>query len=143
MSNDFTRENGKEVLWYAENAVGRIIHPVSPMSDLPPGYALRSTKSPKEMDRVFARMHDQEREANEKRIEQLWGRGRENFEEMRSRLRARLSSSSATNLEKSIVRAALSLMDQKQHDAEQNTVYGVSAMQEAPEPLPARNTRVM
>lgn len=132
----------KETVWYAENAVGRI-YLTSPQSDLQVGYMLKSTNSPREMDRIFARLHDQEREANQKRIEQLWSRGRENFDRMRSELLRKLGLHNTSNFEKSIIRASLALMDEKQARLEQNTVYGVSALQEAPEPLPAPRTRVM
>jgi hypothetical protein len=132
----------KDRIYWAENAVGRI-YLTTPQSDLQPGYMLKTTTSAKEMDRQFAKLHEQERAENEKRIEKLWSRGKENFDRMRSELRRRMSLHDTSNFEKSIIRASLNLMDEKEAKQQQNTVYGVSAMQEAPEPLPAPRTRVM
>lgn len=132
----------KEVFYYAENAVGRV-HIADRMSQLAPGYALRSTSNSKEMERVWARLNQQERDANEKRIEQLYSRGWENYDRMRGELLRRLGLGSTSNFEKSIIRESLKLMDEKQHAAEQNHVYGVAAMEEAPAPLPAPRTRIM
>ena len=131
----------KETVWYAENAEGRI-YLCSQQSDLKPGYALRSTNKPSEMDKLFARLSRQEHEQNEKFIEKLWSRGRENYDRMRSELTRKLNLGSTSNAERAIIRASLKLMDEKDFKAQQNTVYGVSALQEAPEPLPARNTKV-
>ena len=41
------------------------------------------------MDRLFNRMHEQEREANERLIERLYNRGREHYDRLRSALRSR------------------------------------------------------
>lgn len=139
--HDWTRINGKEALWYAENAVGRIYF-TSPMSTLQPGYALFHTTNPKEMDRLFNKMHAQEREQNERFIEQLWNRGRSYYEALRSKLITRLSSAGVSDAEKNIIRASLALMDERDHKAQQNTVYGVSAMQESPAPLEGPRTKV-
>lgn len=137
--NDWSFENGKEKLWWAEDPVTKRLFFTSPMSPLPVGYVRRSTTNPREMDRIFNRMHEQEREQNERMIEKLLTRGREHYERMRSALRARLNSAGVSEAEKNIIRAALKLMDEKDSKMQQNTVYGVSAMQEAPAPLPPRN----
>jgi hypothetical protein len=141
LNNDWATENGKEKLFWAENALGRIYF-TSPMSPLQPGYALHSTTSPKEMDRLFSRMHDQEREQNEKFVEKLYNQGRAHYDKVRAKLRARLQSNSTSNAERNIIRASLKLMDEKDAKMQQNTVYGISGMQEAPAPLPPRNTKV-
>jgi hypothetical protein len=141
--SDWNTENGREKLWFAENPLTKRIFFTSPMSPLPPGYIRKSTTSPREMDRLFNRMHDQEREANEKLVEKIYNRGREHYDRLRSALRSRLQSGSTSDAEKNIIRASLKLMDEKDSKMQQNNVYGVSAMQEASEPLPARNTTVM
>lgn len=141
--NDWAFENGKEKLWWAEHHLTKRVFFTSPMSPLPYGYVRHSTTSPKEMDRVFQKMHEQEREQNEKLIEGLHSRGRESYDRMRSALRQRLQSAGVSDAEKGIIREALKLMDAKDSAMQQNTVYGVSAMQEAPAPLPPKNTRVM
>ena len=94
------------------------------------------------MDRLFQKMHDQEREHNQVMIDKLYLRGKENFTRMRSELLRRIGLHDTSNAEKGIIREALRRMDEKEAKMQQNTVYGVSAMQEAPEPLPARNVKV-
>jgi hypothetical protein len=143
MRDEFAFENGKEVLWFAENPATKRVFFTSPLSPLPPGYNRCSTTNPREMDRVFNRMHEQEREANEKMIEQIWNRGREYYDRIRSELRTRLNSAGVSNAEKNIIRASLELMDEKDSKSQVNSVYGVSAMQEAPAPLPGKSTRIM
>ena len=127
-TDDWAFENGKERLFWAENAVGRVFF-TSPMSPLPAGFARYSTTNPREMDRLFTRMHEQEREHNEKIIEGLMASGREKYDRLRSALRTRLNSAGVSDAEKNIIRAALKLMDEKEAKMQQNTVYGVSALQ--------------
>lgn len=140
--NSWTRENGKEKLWFAENPVTMHIFFTSPFSPLPAGFVRRSTTNPREMDRLFNRVHEQEREANEKFIEKLYSRGREHYDNLRSTLRTRLNSAGVSNAERNIIRASLKLMDEKDAKMQQNTVYGISAMQESEEPLPGPRTKV-
>ena len=139
--HDWARMNGRECLWYAENAVGRIYF-TSPMSTLQPGYVLRHTTSPREMDRLFNKMHEQEREQNERMVEKIYSRGREYYEKMRSALMTRLTSAGVSEAEKNIIRASLKLMNERDHKMQQNTVYGVSSMQESSEPLAGPRTKV-
>jgi hypothetical protein len=87
-------------------------------------------------------MHEQEREQNEKFLEQLYSRSREKYEALRSALRDRLSSSGVSDAEKNIIRAAFRLMDERDHKMQQNTAYGVSAMQEKEAPIEGPRTRV-
>lgn len=133
---DWNRMNGKECLWWAENSVGRIYF-TSPMSSLQPGYVLRHTTSPREMDRLFNKMHSQEREHNEQFLERLFNQGREFYEARRSSLRTRLTSAGVSDAEKNIIREALCLMDERDRKMQRNGFYGVSAMQESTEPIPA------
>jgi hypothetical protein len=142
MNNDWTKQNGKEVLHWAENASGHIFF-TSPMSPLPPGFARHSTTNPREMDRLFNRMHEQEREQNERFIEKLYNQGRAYFDGLRKTLIAKLSSAATSDAEKNIIRASLALMDQKDAKMQQNNVYGVSAMQETEQPLEGKRTRIM
>jgi hypothetical protein len=141
--DDWGRQNGKEVLYWAENPITKRIFFTSPMSPLPPGYTRKSTTSPREMDRLFNRMHEQEREANEKLVEKIYNRGREHYDRLRSALRSRLQSGSTSDAEKNIIRASLKLMDEKDSKIQQNTVYGVSAMQETEAPLEGPRKRIM
>lgn len=142
-NNDWTKENGKEKLWFAENPMTKRIYFTSPMSPLQVGFILKSTTNPKEMDRLFSRMHDQERERNQVLIEGIYTRGREHYDRLRSALRTRLQSAGVADVEKNIIRASLALMDEKDAKMQQNTTYGVSAMQESSEPLEGSRTRVM
>jgi hypothetical protein len=143
VTNDWAFENGKERLWYAENPANKHIFFTSPMSPLPLGFVRKSTTSPKEMDRLFSRMHEQERAQNEQFIEKLYSRGREHYDRLRSALRTRLQSAGVSDAEKNIIRASLNLMDEKDAKMQQNTVYGVSAMQEHEAPREGKRTRVM
>jgi hypothetical protein len=140
--NDWTKENGKEKLWYAEDPVSKRIFFTSPMSPLPVGYVRRSTTNPKEMDRLFNRMHEQEREQNEAFVEKLYNQNRHVYGGLRSRLRERMVTAGVSDAEKNIIRACLRLMDEKDSHMQRNNVYGVSAMQEAPAPLPGPTTEV-
>ena len=88
--DDWAFENGKEVLWYYENPATRIVVMTSPMTPHRIGYNRHKTNQPKEMDRVFRKMHEQEREKNEKVIERIWARGRAHYEALRGRLNQRL-----------------------------------------------------
>ena len=117
-TDDWAFENGKERLWWAENATGHIFF-TSPMSPLPPGFARFSTTNPKQMDRLFSRMHDQEREQNEKFLERLYTQRREKYDMLRSNLRNRLMASGVSDAEKNIIRASLKLMDERDHRAQQ------------------------
>lgn len=141
--SDWTTENGKERLWYAENPVTKRVFFTSPMSPLPSGYVRKCTTEPREMDRVFNRMHEQEREHNEKMIEQIYNRGREYYERARSELKRRLSSASTSEAEKNIIRASLKLMDERDSKMQENHVYGVSSMQETEAPLEGARTKVV
>lgn len=132
----------KERLYWAENAVGRV-YLSSPASTLQPGYILKSTTYPREMDRIFQRLHDQERAHNEQFIERLYNRGREYYEARRKGLINKLGSAATSEAEKGIIRQALKLMDEKDSKMQKNSVYGVSSMEESAAPLPPSNTRVM
>lgn len=142
-ADSWATENGREKLWWAENPQTKRIFFTSPFSPLPAGYNRHSTTSPKEMDRLFSRMHEQEREANERQIEQIYNRGRDYYDRVRSELRTRLNSAGVSNAEKNIIRAALELMDARDAKLQENNVYGVSAMQESSAPLPGPSKRVM
>ena len=141
MNDDWTRENGKELLWWAENASGRIFF-TSPMSPLPAGYVRKSTTSPKEMDRLFNKMHEQEREQNERMIEKIYNQGRWYYDKCRSELKRRLTLQGTSNAERNIIRAALKLMDEKDSKMQENHIYGVSAMQESEKPIEAPRKKV-
>jgi hypothetical protein len=106
------------------------------------GYNRHKTNQPKEMDRVFRKLHEQEREANEKLIEKIWARGRAHYEALRGRLMQRLTASGVKEWEKAFIREALQRMADRDHANQQNTRYGVSSMEDAPAPLPAARTKV-
>ena len=140
--DDWAFENGKEVLWYDQNpATGHVVM-TSPMTPHRIGYNRHKTNQPKEMDRVFRKLHEQEREANEKLIEKIWSRGRSHYEALRGRLMQRLAASGVKEWEKAFIREALQRMADRDHANQENTRYGVSAMEDAPAPLPAARTKV-
>ena len=135
-------ENGKEVLWYDENPFTKRVVLTSPMSPRRHGFNRHKTTQPKEMDRVFSRLHEQEREANDQLIEKLYNRGRAHYEAIRSRLTQRLLSVDCKEWEKAFIRESLRLMDERDHKMQKNTVFGVSGMQESEAPLEGARTKV-
>ena len=115
-TDNFAFENGKEVIWYDENpATGHIIatKPIAPMRV---GYNRHKTTQPKEMDRVFKRLNEQEREAGQKFVEKLWGRGRPYYDKLRSRLTQRLLATDCSNWERTIIKDSLRLMEERQNE---------------------------
>ena len=140
--NDWTRENGKEKLYYAKNPLTGHVYLTSPMSPLQAGFLLMSTTNPREMDRIFNKLHEQEREQNEKFVEKLYNQNRQVYATLRDKIRARLNSAGVSDAEKNIIRASLRLMDEKDSEMQKNNVYGVSGMQESAAPLPGPTTKV-
>jgi hypothetical protein len=140
--DDWAFENGKEILWYDENPVTKHVVMTSPMTPSRIGYNRHKTNQPKEMDRVYRKIHEQEREANEKLIEKIWARGRGHYEALRSRLHQRLLASDCKEWEKAFIREALQRMADRDAENQKNTRYGVSAMEDALAPLPGARTKV-
>ena len=140
---DWAYENGKEKVWYDENPMTRHVVLTSPMTPSRVGYNRHSTTNPKEMDRVFKRLHEQEHEANEKLIEKLWGRGKAHYDAIRSRLTQRLLAADCKEWEKAFIRESLRLMNERDHKSQKNSVYGVSAMEESVAPLEGARVKVI
>jgi hypothetical protein len=140
--DDWAFENGKEILWYLENPMTRVVQITAPMAPIPDGFNRHKTNQPKEMDRVFRKLHEQERDKNAQVIEKMWSRGRAHYEDLRCRLNRRLVSADAKEWEKSFIRESLRLMSERDNEAQKNHVYGISAMEESPAPLPGARTRV-
>ena len=141
-NEDWATENGKEVLWWDENPVTHRVVMTSPMSPRRHGFNRHKTTNPREMERIFMRMNAQEHEDNEKLVEKLYNRGREFYLAARSRLTQRLLSVDCKEWEKAFIREALRLMDERDHKMQQNTVFGVSAMQETEAPIEGARTKV-
>jgi len=140
--DDWAFENGKEVLWYLENPVTRMVQITAPMAPIPHGFVRHKTNVPREMDRVFRKMHEQERERNQQLIEKMWSRGRAHYDSLRSRLNQRLLGSDTKEWEKAFIRESLRLMDERDHESQKNNVYGVSSMEESEAPIQGARTRV-
>lgn len=140
--NDWSTENGKEVLWYDKNHTTNHVIMTSPMHPRRLGYARYKTTDPKEMDRVFRKLNEQEREHNEQVIEKMWSRGRARYEQLRSNLNQRLVSAGTSEWEKAFIRESLKLMAERDHKEQQNNRYGVSGMELAEAPLPGGRTTV-
>lgn len=141
-NEDWAYENGKEVLWFDQNPLTHRVVMTSPMSPRRPGFNRHKTTNPREMERVFQRMNAQEHEDNEKLVEKLYNRGREYYNRVRSRLTQRFLSVDCKEWEKAFIREALKRMDERDHKMQQNTVYGVSAMQATPAPIEGARTKV-
>ena len=139
---DWAFENGKEVLHWDENPVTHRVVLTAPFSPRRHGFNRHKTNQPKEMDRVFRKLAAQEHEDNEKFVEKLYMRGRAFYETARSRLTQRLLSVDCQEWEKAFIREALRLMDERDHKMQQNTVYGVSSMEETEAPIEGARKRV-
>jgi hypothetical protein len=135
-------ENGKECIWYDENPQTGHVILTSPMTPRRHGYVRHRTTKPKEMDRVFRKLHVQEREKNEDLIRRIWERGKDKYEALRSRLYQRLASADCKEWEKSFIREALQRMADRDFENQKNTLYGVSAMEEQEAPVPGGRTKV-
>ncbi len=141
-ASDWSMENGKEVLWYDKNHTTNHVIMTSPMHPRRLGYARYKTTDPKEMYRVFRKLHEQEREENEATLEKMWNRGRARYEQLRSTLNQRLLSAGTGEWEKAFIREALRLMAERDHNEQKNTRYGVSGMELGDAPLEGGRTRV-
>ena len=102
--DDWAFENGKEILWYLENPMTRVVQITAPMAPIPDGFNRHKTNQPKEMDRVFRKLHEQERDKNAQVIEKMWSRGRAQYEALRDRLNQRLVSADTKVWEKAFIR---------------------------------------
>jgi hypothetical protein len=142
-SEDWAFENGKEVCWYDENPVAKHIILTSPMSPRRHGYNRTKTSVPKEMDRIFSRLHEQEREANQRLVERIYCRGRAFYEAARGRLLQRLVSADSKAWEKAFIRESLRLMDERDSAMQKNTVYGVSGLETSEAPVQGARQKVM
>jgi hypothetical protein len=94
------------------------------------------------MDRIFKRLNEQEHEDNAVMVEKLYNRGRAFYDAARSRLTQRLLSVDTKEWEKAFIREALRLMDERDYKMQQNTVYGISAMETTEAPIEGARTRV-
>ena len=140
--SEWSFENGKEVLYYDKNPITNEVVITSPISPYRHGFNRHKTNQPKEMDRVFRQLHEQERQKNEQIIEKIWSRGRAYYDKLRSNLNQRLLSCETSEWEKSFIRESLRLMNERDFEAQKNTKYGVSAMETTEAPLEGGRTKV-
>ncbi len=129
--------NGKEVLIWAENSAGHC-YLTTFESPLKPGFQRFSTTTPSEMDRIFAKLSKQEEATYARMTEAMYINRRDWIDQNRSNLRTRIAQSNNLK-EKDFLRAWLKAFDSKMDKLLKNTVYGLSAMQTAPAPIPAEN----
>lgn len=141
-NEDWAYENGKEVLIWDENPMTKRVVLTSPMSPRRIGFNRHKTVEPKEMDRIFKLLNEQEHEDNAVMVEKLYKRGRAFYDAARSRLTQRLMSVDCKEWEKAFIREALRLMDERDSKMQQNTVYGISAMETTEAPIEGARTRV-
>lgn len=139
---DWTRENGKEVMYFDENPVTKHVILTSPLTPARHGYNRVKTSTPAEMDRVFTLLARQEHEANQRLIERIYHRGRDYYERCRSNLLQRLMSADTKEWEKAFIRESLRLMDERDSAMQKNTVYGVSGMETTEAPVEGARLKV-
>jgi hypothetical protein len=134
--------NGKERLVWAENAHG-YVYLTSEYSPLKPGFQRFSTVTPSEMDRIFAKLDKQEKIHFARMTEAMFNKNKAWMEQKLSNLRTKLANSNDVE-ERAVIRAWIQAFNNKMDRMMKNTVYGVSAMQSAPAPLPGeRRTRTI
>jgi hypothetical protein len=128
--------NGRERLYWQQNAQGHVFlsDPASPVKR---GFQLFSTVTPSEMDRIFAKIDRQEQKRYSEMTEAVWGRQRAWLGEQQANVRHKIANSHSEQ-EKDFLHAWLKAFDNKMDKLMKNTVYGVSAMQEAAAPIPAQ-----
>lgn len=129
--------NGVEKLWYAQNAQGHL-YLTAAHSPLRRGYQRFSTAVPAEMDRIFEKLNAQTRAEHAALTQADYQRRIERIAQWRSDIRGRMASSECSNFEREVLRVALKSCDEREAKLNRNTVYGVSAMQQAAAPIPAR-----
>jgi len=134
--------NGNEELVYCQNSAGYVFL-TSIMSPVPEGFIRYSTKAPSEMDKVFAKLDQQERRRYAEMTERTYNNRKEFIESNLSNLRARLGSVDCDQREKEFIRAWIEAFNRRQTKLQQSTVYGVSAMQTTEAPLPASVNRII
>jgi hypothetical protein len=134
MSND-------ETLYWAENAAGYVYLSL-PGAPLKPGFQRFSTRTPSEMDRIFAKLDRQEKKFHAEMTEQIFNRGAAWIDQNRSNIRNRMAQSNSEG-EKEVLRAWLKAFDNRMDKLMKNTVYGVSAMQTTEAPLDKPRGKVM
>ena len=126
--------NGNEKLTWAENAEG-YVYLTSDYSPAKPGFHRFSTTTPSEMDRIFAKLDKQEKARHARMTEQMYNNSRAFIEDNLSNLRTRMANTSSPE-EKEVLRCWIQAFNNKMDKLMKNTVYGVSAMQQAPAPVP-------
>lgn len=126
--------NGNEKLWWAEDATG-YVYLTMPESPSRPGFQKFSTTTPSEMDRIFAKLDRQEKARHAQMTEQMFNRSKAFIDKNLSNLRTRLANSNSEE-EKDVIRAWMQAFNNKMDKLMKNTVYGVSAMQQAAAPIP-------
>jgi type I restriction-modification system DNA methylase subunit len=87
------------------------------------------------MDRIFAKLDRQEKARHAQMTEQMFNRSKAFIDKNLSNLRTRLANSNSEE-EKDVIRAWMQAFNNKMDKLMKNTVYGVSAMQQAAAPIP-------
>ena len=129
--------NGSEKLVWAENSEG-YVYLTTYESPLKPGFQRFSTTTPSEMDRIFAKLDKQEQKQYARMTEAMYVKRKAWIEENLSNLRTRMANTN-NQQEKDFLRAWIKAFNNKMDKLMKNTVYGLSAMQTAPAPIPAEN----
>lgn len=135
--------NGKERLFWAENAQG-YVYLTSLEAPVRPGFVKHSTVTPSEMDRIWAKMSNQETKRYGEMTRQMYEREKDFNETNLSNLRQRLSSVTASEQEKDIIRCWIQAFNNRMDRLTKNSVYGLAEMQakEAPLDAPRREISV-
>ena len=126
---------GKDsVVWY-ENKTSpeyekgwAIIAGHSTESSCPHGFIRRVAELASDCEKVWKRVHEQERKRYEQMSEMEYSRRSGKIAEIRSKMNNELLQSN-NEAEKDFLRAALKMLAEKEHRMQTNSIYGIAAMQ--------------
>ena len=128
---------GAETVIYQENAAGHVFLS-SRQSPLKEGYMLKYAETAADADKIFARLSQQEAQKAAKMNEREYNRRKEKLIHWRDGLLAKLSNL-PNDFSRDFVKSAIQAAENKLSRLENNSVYGVSAMQLEEAPLERPN----
>lgn len=132
--------NGKEKLWWAQNAQG-YVYLTQPESPLRPGFQKFSTTTPSEMDRIYAKLDTQEKAHYAQMTRRMYEQRKDFIETNLSNLRTRLANSSNEG-EKDVIRIWLKAFQNRMDMLLNQTVHGVAEIQKHAAAIPVERPLV-
>ncbi len=132
---------GTDDVCYCENAAGRV-YLTTPESPIPEGFQRSVARTAADKEAVWAKIAAQERRHAEQMTETEYNQRIGRMTELRSVMNQRKGSGDCSQAEKDFIRAAMEVLDRKEHAIQQFSTYGVAAMQQTEAPLPPSSNKV-